>query len=184
MIWPEDWRAELAKFVLAAVLIAIALLIFSGCSTIRSTCCWWTVGSPPDPAADEPRAAAVDRPALPGDEGRGVTVTEVEPEMVTLYFDFDRAVLRPVSIEYLQTLGSWLRRNESIRIKIEGHTCNIGEADYNVALGERRARNARQFLIDLGVAASRIEFVSFGEEQPASLEKWRNRRDDFFIIER
>jgi peptidoglycan-associated lipoprotein len=184
MFWPDDWRAELFKFILAAILVAVALLIFSGCSTIRSTCCWWTVGSPPEITVDEPRAAAADRPALPGDATPGVTVTEVEPDMVTIHFDFDQATLRPASIEYLRTLGSWLRRAPSVRIKIEGHTCDIGEAEYNIALGERRARIARQFLIDLGVAASRIEFVSFGEEQPAGIDKWRNRRDDFFIIER
>lgn len=184
MIWPEDWRAELLKFILATVLIAVALLLFSGCSAVRSTCCWWTVGSPPEITVDEPSAAVADRPALPGDAGTGVTITEVEPDMVTIHFDFDRAELRPASIEYLRTLGSWLRRNESIRIRAEGHTCDIGEGDYNIALGERRARNAKQFMVDLGALSSQIETVSFGEEQPASLDKRLNRRVDFFIIER
>ena len=59
-----------------------------------------------------------------------------------------------------------LRQDTNLRIEIEGHTCNIGTAEYNLALGDRRARSVQQYLASNGIAADRLTTVSFGEEQP------------------
>ena len=59
-----------------------------------------------------------------------------------------------------------LQQNPNLRIQIEGHTCNIGTAEYNLALGDRRANSVRDYLTSRGIAASRLGTVSYGEERP------------------
>jgi OOP family OmpA-OmpF porin len=59
-----------------------------------------------------------------------------------------------------------LRDNADMRITIEGHTCNIGTAEYNLALGERRAQAVREYLVNRGIATGRMDTVSYGEERP------------------
>jgi peptidoglycan-associated lipoprotein len=72
-------------------------------------------------------------------------------------------------------------------VRIEGNCDERGTNEYNLALGERRANSAKNFLVSLGVAADRIEIISFGEERPRALghneDSWsQNRRDDFVLI--
>lgn len=179
-VFSNDWRRDGAWL----LVLIIAAVLLSGCSTIRQTCCWWTFGPPEVPEViDVGELPERDRPAASREAG--VTLVEAEPDMATLLFDFDESFLRPASRLWLRTeLYPYLRDAPQIRIEIAGHTCDIGEAEYNIALGERRARAAKQFLIDLGIASSRIVIVSYGEEQPAHGARWRNRRDDFFIIDR
>ncbi|PYR56503.1 MAG: peptidoglycan-associated lipoprotein, partial [Acidobacteria bacterium] len=64
--------------------------------------------------------------------------------------------------------------NPNVRIEIEGHTCNIGTAEYNLALGERRATSVREYLVSRGVGADRMRTVSYGEERP----KYDNSREE------
>ncbi|MGD9975622.1 MAG: peptidoglycan-associated lipoprotein Pal [Desulfatirhabdiaceae bacterium] len=84
-----------------------------------------------------------------------------------IYFEFDSAVLIPEAREILKTKADWLRSNSGISIIIEGHTDDRGTPEYNIALGDRRAESVRLFLESLGVASSRMDTVSFGEERPA-----------------
>ena len=67
-----------------------------------------------------------------------------------------------------------LKDNPDLRIEIEGHTCNIGTAEYNLALGERRATSVRDYLTRRGVSADRLRTVSYGEERP----KYDNAREE------
>lgn len=83
-----------------------------------------------------------------------------------IYFEFDSAVLIPEAREILKTKADWLRNNSGISIIIEGHTDDRGTPEYNIALGDRRAESVRLFLESLGVASSRMNTVSFGEERP------------------
>jgi outer membrane protein OmpA-like peptidoglycan-associated protein len=83
-----------------------------------------------------------------------------------VHFDFDRYTLRPDAARLLDDAASALDRNPTLRIVIEGHTCNIGTAEYNLALGDRRASAVRAYLIARGVAASRLTTISYGEERP------------------
>jgi peptidoglycan-associated lipoprotein len=80
----------------------------------------------------------------------------------------------------------WLRDHAETLVLIEGHADERGTNEYNLALGERRARAARDFLVERGIAAERISIVSFGEERPACTERtetcWaENRRANFLI---
>ena len=80
-----------------------------------------------------------------------------------------------------------LRANADVRIRIAGHTDERGSDAYNIALGQRRAAAAKRYLVDNGIAADRIDVVSFGEDRPAAMGSdetaWsQNRRDEFEII--
>lgn len=106
---------------------------------------------------------------------------------VPIYFDFDRSELKPEARETLQRKAEVLRTYPEIRIRIEGHCDERGTVEYNLALGERRAEAARQYLIDLGIDPDRITTVSYGEERPAAEGSneaaWSlNRRDEFIPI--
>ena len=84
-----------------------------------------------------------------------------------MHFDFDRYTLRSGASRVLDEVISALREDPDLRIEIEGHTCNIGTAEYNLALGERRASSVREYLTGQGVGANRLQTVSYGEERPA-----------------
>jgi peptidoglycan-associated lipoprotein len=83
-----------------------------------------------------------------------------------VYFDFDRYSLRPEATRVLDEAITALRENATLRVEIEGHTCNIGTAEYNLALGDRRANAVKDYLVSRGVTADRLRTVSYGEERP------------------
>ncbi|MEO5739171.1 MAG: OmpA family protein [Vicinamibacterales bacterium] len=83
-----------------------------------------------------------------------------------VYFDFDRYTLTDAAQRILAQAVEAMRADPTLRIRIEGHTCSIGTAEYNLALGDRRARSVQQYLASNGIAADRLTTVSFGEEQP------------------
>src|SRR5262249_28294747 len=80
-----------------------------------------------------------------------------------VHFDFDRYSLRPEATRALDEAIRTLQENPDLRIEVEGHTCNIGTAEYNLALGERRASAVRDYLTSRGISASRLNTVSYGE---------------------
>ncbi len=107
--------------------------------------------------------------------------------MEMIHFDFDRSDIRPDARAILDRKVPLLRQDPSIRLRIEGHADERGSAEYNLALGLRRANAAKQYLVGFGLDEGRFEVVSYGEERPldpASNEAaWaRNRRAEFHII--
>jgi outer membrane protein OmpA-like peptidoglycan-associated protein len=100
-----------------------------------------------------------------------VTIQVIRPavrEVVfeDVHFDFDRYSLRPEATRALDEAITALQANPQLRIELEGHTCNIGTAEYNLALGERRAIAVREYLTSRGVGADRLRTVTYGEERP------------------
>jgi len=91
-----------------------------------------------------------------------------------VHFDFDRYSLRPEALRTLDEAVRVLQQNPNVRVEIEGHTCNIGTAEYNLALGERRANSVRDYLVSRGISAERMHTVSYGEERP----KYDNAREE------
>ena len=101
-----------------------------------------------------------------------------------IFFEFDSSTLSAEAESILRAKAEWMRRNPSLTIVIEGHCDNRGTTEYNLALGERRAESVKRFLIDLGIAETRIRTISFGEERPLVMgdneEAWaKNRRAHF-----
>lgn len=106
----------------------------------------------------------------------------------TIYFDYDQASLTDAARALLSAKVPVLQARPSLRIRITGHTDDRGSSEYNLALGLRRAAEARAFLVASGIDAGRIEIASMGEEQPAvqgeNEAAWsRNRRDEFAPID-
>lgn len=103
-----------------------------------------------------------------------------------VYFDFDRADLREDARERLTRNGEWLRSHPEFEITIEGHCDERGTNEYNLALAERRAGAARDYIGSLGVANSRLRSISYGEERPqctASTEScWAMNRRAHFVV--
>ncbi len=104
-----------------------------------------------------------------------------------IYFDFDKSNLKPEAQKVLKRKAEWLRNNSGESIIIEGHCDERGTNEYNLALGDRRAQSAKNFLIDLGIAQSRLTMISYGEERPADRRHneraWSKNRRDHFVIE-
>jgi outer membrane protein OmpA-like peptidoglycan-associated protein len=108
-------------------------------------------------------------------DGRGgtasdsVTINVIQPREYVfedVHFEFDRFNIRPDALKVLDEAVTALQANNTLRLTIEGHTCNIGTAEYNLALGERRASAVRDYLVSRGIGADRLQTVSFGEERP------------------
>lgn len=99
-------------------------------------------------------------------------------------FDFDKYVLLPKAMMILDEKAAYLREHPEVRVLIEGHCDERGSNEYNLALGDRRANSAKNYLIKSGVAESRITTISYGEEQPLCMDHaescwWKNRRAQF-----
>lgn len=106
-----------------------------------------------------------------------------------VYFDFDKAELTEESRTRLARNADWLRSHPEFEVRIEGHCDERGTNEYNLALGERRAAAAREYLTSLGVAARNLTTLSYGEERPQCSDStegcWsRNRRAHFLITGR
>jgi len=114
---------------------------------------------------------------------------KVELKLERIHFDFDKYDIRPGDREILIKNGEVLKAYPNVRILIEGHCDERGTNEYNMALGEKRAKAARDFLVSYGISPNRIDIISYGEERPLdprhNEEAWAlNRRADFVIIEK
>ncbi len=106
-----------------------------------------------------------------------------------IHFDFDKYDIRPQDADILKENAALLMKYPKVKIQIEGHCDERGTTEYNLALGERRANNAKKYLISLGIPNDRISTISYGKERPLdpghTEEAWaKNRRDHFIILSR
>jgi peptidoglycan-associated lipoprotein len=117
---------------------------------------------------------------------KSIEQLNAERPLADVYFDLDEAVIREDARPILQKDAEWLKRWTSAVVSVEGHCDARASAEYNLALGSRRAGAVRDYLISLGVPGNRITAVSKGKEQPVCNEDneecWqRNRRGHFLI---
>ena len=129
----------------------------------------------------------------PGGDDDGVRMTAEEQQAATnissgiVYFEYDSFNLTGESKSTLTQKASVMKQYPQLRVTIEGHCDERGTEESNLALGERRARSAYEFLLNLGVSASQMEMVSFGKLHPAvsgsGESAWsKNRRDEFKVM--
>ncbi len=142
---------------------------------------------PPTPPPAPARTSEEFLPAAPPATDRSAADLNRIGVLQTIHFDFDEATVRLEGIPVMEQNAAWLREHAGARIIIEGHCDERGTRVYNLALGQRRADAARDFLVSLGVQPSRIEVVSYGEELPAvegyNEAAWAaNRRAEFVIV--
>jgi peptidoglycan-associated lipoprotein len=119
---------------------------------------------------------------------KAMSAEEIEKSglLAEVYFEFDRAEIREQDRAALTKNADSLKRFDFLRVTVEGHCDERGTVEYNLALGERRARAAYDYLVSLGVPAGRLKTVSYGKEVPvctqSSEECWqRNRRAHFTV---
>ncbi|HMI69485.1 MAG TPA: peptidoglycan-associated lipoprotein Pal [Solirubrobacteraceae bacterium] len=139
--------------------------------------------SPAAPAAPAPVAAAPE-PVRPSPK-EFVAIDALKP----IYFDFDKYDIRPGDRRILDANAQWLKEHANQLVLIEGHCDERGTNEYNLGLGDRRARATMNYLVGQGVQANRFTIVSYGEERPVCTEKnescWqKNRRAAFLVKER
>jgi outer membrane protein OmpA-like peptidoglycan-associated protein len=127
----------------------------------------WTAPMQPGPV----RVTVTVNDGKGGTASDAVTIQVTEPARKTyafedVHFDFDRFTLRQDALRVLDEAITAMQADATLRLEIEGHTCNIGTTEYNLALGERRARAVRDYLVSRGISADRLRTVSYGEERP------------------
>jgi peptidoglycan-associated lipoprotein len=94
-----------------------------------------------------------------------------EPAFKDVYFDFDKYDIREDARPALDSAAAWLKNNKDVGITIEGHCDERGTNEYNLALGEKRANAARDYLVASGIASEKIKTISYGEEKPLCAEQ-------------
>jgi peptidoglycan-associated lipoprotein len=153
---------------------------FSGC------------GKKPKPVTEKPPVTETKREEPKREEPQEEPKEEPRPgevSFVKIYFDFDRSNIRDDAKSALEQNARVLRDNRGVRVQIEGHCDERGTVEYNLALGERRAASARQYLMDLGIDGARMTTISYGKERPVAFGQdegsWQqNRRCEFVITSR
>lgn len=125
-------------------------------------------------------------------KAKGAALPKEKTEILDLsklriQFAFDDYNLSNQAKGILEKIANWMAKNPEIKIQIQGHTCDIGTAEYNLALGEQRADSARKYLEGLGVSPNRLAVISYGLEKPRvpnynEANRSLNRRDEFVQI--
>ena len=154
-------------FLLVSCFLFLVSCLFTGCAKKK-------IVRPPEPIQQVAEKPA-EEPSLRGKEYRKV------PKLETIYFDYDDATLRSDARNILAKNAKWLKENPDVEIIVEGHCDERGTTDYNIALGDRRAKSVRSYLTKLGIKGNRIATISYGEEKPADFghdeSSWsKNRR--------
>jgi peptidoglycan-associated lipoprotein len=101
-----------------------------------------------------------------------------------IYFAFDSSELDEASRAKLNENADWLKQDPARTLTIEGHTDEVGTPEYNLGLGERRARATKDYLVRLGVQEKRVSIITYGEERPAGSEDSQNRRSMFIATKK
>lgn len=119
----------------------------------------------------EPGYVCPGTPAGANIDERGCWVLEAD-----YLFDFDKAVVKSQYYGMLNDVATVLRQNPGLRLEIQGHTCTIGAADYNMGLSRRRANAVRDYLVRQGISANRLSTVGYGQTRPAATNATREGR--------
>ena len=150
----------------------------------------------PEKAAPAPVEAAPQAAPMPESQAQEAPVQQQEvakeeqaeqAELQTIHFDFDSSALSQTARDLLAKNGDIMKKDADTKVRIEGNCDERGSDDYNLALGERRAKSAKDYLVTLGVPAERLTTISYGKEKPVDPghdeAAWaKNRRDDFVVI--
>ena len=173
---------------LAALLLG-SLLALAACQKKAPTT---TAEAKPTPAPTSAPAVVTPPPPPPRTE---VTESPLSGDLAELnkkgylrdaFFDYDKSDLRDDARATLAANADWLKKFPSVQVLIEGHCDERGTAAYNLALGDRRANAARDYIASLGVDGSRIKTVSYGKERPICTDSnegcWQRNRRAAFVI--
>ena len=179
---------EVVRVMRKLMMVLVVLAFACGTMLMMSSCAKKQIGTgeaAPAPAAAAPSAPAPAAPSTkPVDDADKLRGEIKAFEAEGIYFDYDKSEIKAEAKAILEKKAAWLRANPSYKVKIEGNCDDRGTNEYNLALGDRRAKAAQKYLNALGISMDRMSTISYGEEKPSCTEKnekcWsKNRRDDF-----
>lgn len=162
---------------ISLVVVLFLAIVVSGCATKK--------GRAPGAAGLGDGDATYELAGNGASETGGIGLGTLE----RVHFEFDQAALTSGARESLENNARVMRKRDSLRVLIEGHCDERGSNEYNIALGERRAKAAIDYMVSLGIARSRFEMKSWGEERPLDPSRSAaayklNRRAEFVILSR
>ncbi len=180
-------------FVLSAAVILAALILFTGCQKKATR----PVEAPSQPVKEQPDTGQMPKTPEKISEKKveSVTSSDLAPAyaegkegmFADILFEYDKYDVKESYRSELQAVAEWMTKNSSAKVSVEGHCDERGTNEYNLALGDRRAKAVKDYLVSLGVASSRIETISYGEEKQVCTEQseecWlKNRRAHLVIL--
>lgn len=183
-----SWTATDATEVNLSGVGAVAAQGSTDVTPAASTTYSITATGPGGTANDSVRITVNEPPPPPPPPAPAPTIEELfRANVFDGFFDYDKADVRPDARDALTKTAQFLRSYPQVRVTIEGHCDERGSTEYNLSLGERRAQAARDFLVQLGIPADRVETVSWGKERPFCTQSnedcWQlNRRAHFVMI--
>ncbi len=179
------------KFVVYALAIVLVVAFFAGCKKKVQEV------PPPPQVKEQPRVEKVEEPVvqepvLSEEEifmSKSLEQINKEQPLAMIHFDYDKYFVREDAKPVLEKNASWLNKFRTVKLLVEGHSDERGTEDYNLALGEKRAKSAFDYLVSLGISADRMRIISYGKSQPLASghdeASWQmNRRAQFIIIEK
>lgn len=178
------------------VWLAIVLITISSAMFFTASCAQKMVQTETVPATQQEVSKASDKSNKDTDQNKQSEKDRLRAEQATrkvagnrvvserVYFAFDSALLSEQAQQILSSKADYLRTYSEVMVTVEGHCDERGTDAYNIALGERRAEAVKNFLVDLGISANRLNTISYGEERPVALGQnevsWaKNRRAQF-----
>jgi peptidoglycan-associated lipoprotein len=165
------------RFKLLSTLAAVALLAACESAPTQQAATGGSGAAAPAPAAAAPAVAGI-RPGSQEDLVQNVGDR--------VFYDFDKSELRPEARRTIERWAAWMKQYGNVTITIEGHADERGTREYNIALGERRATAARNYLVSQGIDARRVATISYGKERPAVLGSnegaWRQNRRGVAVV--
>lgn len=179
------------KPVVSVALVCGMILVAQGCSKKPDA----------DATADLASTSGTDTSAFStpirggSSEGEGIRMPDLISEgrtsgpMLPVYFDYDSFSIKSDMSARMQTNVRFLQDNPKVTIEVQGNCDERGTNEYNLALGEKRAKSVKSYLVNMGIKGERVEVVSLGEEQPLdpghTESAWtKNRRADFVIVKK
>ncbi|MBN2037798.1 MAG: OmpA family protein [Chitinispirillaceae bacterium] len=144
------------------LLLTILCMVMWGCQKKVTK-----VETPPEP---KPVVVEPPEPVKPVEDFIPIDIdAELRRILQTIYFDFDKYDLRPDAISSLETIAKYLQEHPTVRVLAEGHCDERGSAEYNMGLGENRARAVKNYLTSYGIDGGKVETTSYGKERLAKI---------------
>jgi peptidoglycan-associated lipoprotein len=177
------------KLVVLSLALILVFTFFSGCKKkVKEV-------PPPPQVKEQPKVEKVEEPVVKepvlSEEdifmSKSLEQINKEQPLAMIYFDYDKYFIREDAKSVLERNAAWMNKFRTVKILIEGHCDERGTEEYNLALGEKRAKSTMDYLVSLGVSADRMKILSYGKSQPLVTGQdeatWqKNRRAQFTII--
>jgi len=188
---PKPEGGLMKKLIVLSLVLLVTFVFFTGCRKKVEE-----VPPPPPQVKEQPKVEKVETPPQVKEpelteeeifERKTLEELNAEQPLQMVHFDFDKYDIREDAKPVLAANAAWLKKWTSVKILIEGHCDERGTEEYNLALGEKRAKAVFDYLVSLGISSDRMRIISYGKSQPLdpghNEEAWaKNRRAQFTVI--